>query len=557
MARKIPPKFLPLLLSLPLVLTGCVALFAAIRQKQWLHRLFIEVPEFIKPFNDAGLVTLVTIFRISAFVLAGVMVMCGVMGLLKRSPRGAKALRSGYVAVYIWATFYAIVAMLTIGLIHDNRIKIDGDVPGVEGLFYIKFDYLWPAVLLAGIAWALQTFGRGREARALYGESTLREDQDRAKAGGAGAGGLSTTGADSLGAGLPVLNYRATVPRLDDDPALKRTFNLSLAFHVVIIVILPLMFRGFGCALEYRLPGGGGGGGGGGAPVEQVIKAQVEKKTKKKKFIVNPNSSITFNFPKIDDSNVRDDVVTKTENQYQANSMAGKGKGKGLGKGSGSGSGFAGGDPNAVYRFLRLQHEGDAWDDGMGPGERADANFLDHIAAEHGAKTAATGEAVHIGDLKRFKKGLAPPVVYITGNGAIRGVTSTDEKTLRQYVLDGGMIWGDAGSPEFGQSFRALMARVFPDKALLDISNDDGIFQEPWLFAKGAPPLWHHDGDRAKGIKHNGRWCVFYFPGDMNDAWKTGHSGVSKSLADLSMKLGVNVFWYASVNYYEQFAPKQ
>jgi hypothetical protein len=47
------------------------------------------------------------------------------------------------------------------------------------------------------------------------------------------------------------------------------------------------------------------------------------------------------------------------------------------------------------------------------------------------------------------------------------------------------------------------------------------IYQLPYGFPDGAPAFWHHGGRRAKGIKHEGRWVVFYHPGDMNDAWKS------------------------------------
>jgi hypothetical protein len=124
-------------------------------------------------------------------------------------------------------------------------------------------------------------------------------------------------------------------------------------------------------------------------------------------------------------------------------------------------------------------------------------------------------------------------------------------KTLREYVLAGGMIFGDAGSESWDRSFRSLLAQVFPEKQIVDIPNDDPIYRYPFYFADGAPPLWHHGGSRALGIKHEGRWCVFYHPGDMNDAWKNGHSGAKQSTAQASMKLGINVAVYAFMNYIE------
>jgi hypothetical protein len=76
----------------------------------------------------------------------------------------------------------------------------------------------------------------------------------------------------------------------------------------------------------------------------------------------------------------------------------------------------------------------------------------------------------------------------------------------------------------------------------------------PYTFANGAPPLWHHGGMRALGIKHKGRWVVFYHPGDINDAWKTGHSGISPELARGAFQMGINIIYYAFTNYLEETA---
>ena len=42
-----------------------------------------------------------------------------------------------------------------------------------------------------------------------------------------------------------------------------------------------------------------------------------------------------------------------------------------------------------------------------------------------------------------------------------------------------------------------------------------------------------------------------YHPGDMNDAWKIGHSGVSPTLAKAPMNLGINIIYHAFTHYLE------
>jgi hypothetical protein len=69
------------------------------------------------------------------------------------------------------------------------------------------------------------------------------------------------------------------------------------------------------------------------------------------------------------------------------------------------------------------------------------------------------------------------------------------------------------------------------------------------LFPNGAPPLWHYSGYRAVGLKYNERWITFYHQGDMKDAWKTGHSGVTELQALQAYKLGINIMNYAFNQY--------
>jgi hypothetical protein len=64
-----------------------------------------------------------------------------------------------------------------------------------------------------------------------------------------------------------------------------------------------------------------------------------------------------------------------------------------------------------------------------------------------------------------------------------------------------------------------------------------------------APVLWHHSGMRALGIKHHGRWVVFYHQGDINDAWQEGGSGVEAGTRRAAFKMGINVVCYSFNQY--------
>jgi hypothetical protein len=111
------------------------------------------------------------------------------------------------------------------------------------------------------------------------------------------------------------------------------------------------------------------------------------------------------------------------------------------------------------------------------------------------------------------------------------------------------MIFADNGGGNFNAAFRSLMQQVLPEGQWIDIANDDILFQQPYSFPNGAPPLWHHSGRRALGMKRKGRWVVFYHQGDINDAWQTGGSGASESLQAQAFKLGINIVNYAFSQY--------
>ncbi|NQT91571.1 MAG: DUF4159 domain-containing protein, partial [Lentisphaerae bacterium] len=122
---------------------------------------------------------------------------------------------------------------------------------------------------------------------------------------------------------------------------------------------------------------------------------------------------------------------------------------------------------------------------------------------------------------------------------------------LRRFLLNGSLLFGDAGSAQFHGSFVGLSRQLFPESPMRVIADDDPIFLLPFQFPNGAPPLWHHGGTRAMGVKHGGRWVVFYHPGDVNDAWKTGHSGMDPELAQQAYHLGVNIVYYSFMRYFD------
>lgn len=322
------------------------------------------------------------------------------------------------------------------------------------------------------------------------------------------------------------------------DPRFRSSLYWAVALFVLVIV-MPFLIRSCGTE-EYGIVKGQG------EPQVEQVKIKPKPKKKQKKLVIDPWSPYILERINIDDAKVLEELQEQTMDTYQADRTT---KGK-LGKGGPGKGGWPKGMEGAKVRFIRLEYSGGNWDQEMG--KSGDYNLLVRFSQLTGLPVASETEHRKIERLAHFAKKKAPPFVFITGSGNIN-ITAAEAKIMRKYCEEeGGMLFIDCGGGNFGRSVRNMLAKVFPGKSLVDIPNDDPIYQAPFLFPNGAPRFWHHDGNRALAIRHEGRIVAFYHPGDVKDAWKEGHSGVSEEVADQAYKLGVNVIYYAFNQYYRR-----
>jgi len=307
------------------------------------------------------------------------------------------------------------------------------------------------------------------------------------------------------------------------DEAFARAFSRSFFAHLLVIFVsaLPMFFDLFGCVRPVDIPKGDD------AAAQQVVK---KIQVKVRRWIVNPLSAIRLDYPQPD--KVELNLEKQTEHPWTG------------AVGAGGTPGFRGGTAAGEIPFIRLKHGGD-WDNDID----ADDNMLREFGRITRIRVRPRAETLPVGKLLNFPKKRSPPCVYIYGT-RVCGLTDDEIIALRRYLTErGGMLIADAGGPGFDSSFRSVVSRLFPGLRLIDIPNDDEIYQRPCPLPHGAPALWHHGGRRALGLRYQGRLVIFYHPGDMNDAWKTGHSGASRDVAEAAYQVGANVMHYAVRQY--------
>jgi len=434
-------------------------------------------------------------------------------------------LRKGFLCVAALFCLYVYAAFLVTGLVFARELTLAGQKLDAVTLFHLRWHLLWPGLIALGLAalayiWAWQR----ASSRVFAGDNSAEPDM-----------------------GDRVLENLRTH---GDDPPHRKSILFSSWVHLLVIVIIPWLLQYVGCVEPYRVPKGRGN------PVVALLKIVPPKRKKPpKKFLLNPNSAIIFYHPDVDDSTVEKQVDEESRVTYKVDpnrilSTLGTAKAGKMGAGGDGPGGWPDGMENAKVRFIRMEYNGPGWDDGMDAVTRADLNFLDTFHELTGFKVADRPESHPIRLLSRYPKGYAPPFVYMTGHGTIN-VSSSNVKTMRNYLLDGGMLFADCGGRQWHGQFDSFAKLLFPGQRLQPIADDDPVFRYPYPFPNGAPPLWHHGGTRALGIKHKGRLVVFYHPGDVNDAWKTGHSGMDPRLAEGATQMGVNIVYYSFTNYLE------
>lgn len=139
------------------------------------------------------------------------------------------------------------------------------------------------------------------------------------------------------------------------------------------------------------------------------------------------------------------------------------------------------------------------------------------------------------------------PFLHLTGHGAIR-LSGEEVERLREFLERGGFLHAD-DNYGLDQHFRREIAKVFPDRPLVDVPLTHPVYNIVYRFPEGLPKIHEHDNKPARGygIFIGDRLAVFYsHESDLGNGWEDPEvHNDPPQLREAALRMGVNLFMYA------------
>jgi hypothetical protein len=171
-------------------------------------------------------------------------------------------------------------------------------------------------------------------------------------------------------------------------------------------------------------------------------------------------------------------------------------------------------------------------------------NLLAAIRARTTLRTEKTEARVKLTDDNLWDY----PYLHLTGHGNI-ALSDAEVARLREYLLRGGFLHAD-DNYGLDESFRKAIARVFPDRPLVEVPLSHSIYHLVYEFPRGLPKVHEHDGKPPKGygIYVGDRLAVYYtVESDLGNGWEDPgtYPNDPPEVHEQALRMGVNLFVYA------------
>jgi hypothetical protein len=144
-------------------------------------------------------------------------------------------------------------------------------------------------------------------------------------------------------------------------------------------------------------------------------------------------------------------------------------------------------------------------------------NYADYLTKNLPINISKRERVVKLSDATIFQS----PFLFMTGHGSIVA-NEAEISNLRRYLLSGGFLYVD---DDYGldESFRRFIAKVLPEKSLVELPASHPIFTSYYPFPAGLPKIHEHDNLRPQLFAifdDFGRIMVLYtYESNISDGW--------------------------------------
>ena len=139
------------------------------------------------------------------------------------------------------------------------------------------------------------------------------------------------------------------------------------------------------------------------------------------------------------------------------------------------------------------------------------------------------------------------PYLYLTGHGNIK-FNENEIIALRSMLLNGSFLHVD-DNYGLDKPFRREIKKVFPNKDLVELPKNHGIFNSYFNFPNGLPKIHEHDNKppQAFALFHKKRMILLYtYESDLGDGWEDPSVHQNPwTVRESALKMGVNIIYFA------------
>ncbi len=172
---------------------------------------------------------------------------------------------------------------------------------------------------------------------------------------------------------------------------------------------------------------------------------------------------------------------------------------------------------------------------------QADAQGMTHLLSEVRQRTD-----IHVTVHERYvpltlENIEGTPVLHLRGHRAF-SLTEDEREVLRQYVAQGGTIFGEDSHGPFGECFRREMKKTFGD-SLADLPIDHDLYRAHYVLDR-VPAGDMGERYPLQGIDVGGRLGVIFSRNDYGDCWEGTGEWVRPDSREPAFRMGVNIFTY-------------